>query len=102
VTLQWASVGALRPNEAYQVNVEDTTAGTGVKLVEYVVDTTYNVPSDFRPSANEPHALRWWVMVVRQTGTDSSGNAIWEPAGSASKQLVFIWWGATAQNTPNP
>lgn len=102
VTLQWASVGALRPNEAYQINVEDSTEGTGRKLVDYVVDTTYNVPSSFRPASNEPHALRWWVITVRQTGTDASGKAIWEPAGSASKQLVFIWWGAAVNPTPNP
>ncbi len=102
VTLQWASVGALRPNEAYQINVEDSTEGTGRKLVDYVVDTTYNVPSSFRPASNEPHALRWWVITVRQIDTDSSGKPIWEPAGSASKQLVFIWWGAVVNPTPNP
>jgi LysM repeat protein len=102
VTLQWASVGALRPNEAYQINVEDSTEGAGRKLVDYVVDTTYNVPSTFRPATNEPHALRWWVITVRQTGTDSSGKPIWEPAGSASKQLVFIWWGAAVNPTSNP
>jgi LysM repeat protein len=102
VTLQWASVGALRPNEAYQINVEDSTDGTGRKLVEYVVDTTFNVPATFRPATNEPHAMRWWVIVVRQTGTDSSSNPIWEVAGSASKQLVFIWWGTAVNPTPNP
>jgi LysM repeat protein len=102
VTLQWASVGALRPNEAYQINVEDSTDGTGRKLVEYVVDTTFNVPSSFRPASNEPHALRWWVIVVRQTGTDASSNPIWEVAGSASKELVFIWWGTAVVSTPQP
>ncbi|MBN2677054.1 MAG: LysM peptidoglycan-binding domain-containing protein [Anaerolineaceae bacterium] len=102
VTLQWASVGALRPNEAYQITVEDTTEGTGRKLVEYVVDTTFNVPATFRPSTNEPHAMRWWVVVVRQTGTDASSNPIWELAGSTSKQLVFIWWGTVVNPTPNP
>jgi LysM repeat protein len=102
VTLQWASVGALRPNEAYMITVEDTTGGSGRKLVEYVTDTTFNVPASFRPASNDPHALRWWIIVVRQTGTDSSSNPIWELAGSASKQLVFIWWGATAASTPQP
>jgi LysM repeat protein len=102
VTLQWASVGALRSNEAYMITVEDTTDGSGRKLVEYVVDTTFNVPATFRPASNDPHALRWWVVVVRQTGTDSSSNPIWELAGSASKQLVFIWWGSASAATPRP
>ena len=102
VTLQWASVGALRSNEAYMITVEDTTDGSGRKLVEYVVDTTFNVPATFRPASNDPHALRWWVVVVRQTGTDASSNPIWELAGSASKQLVFIWWGSPSGATPRP
>ncbi|MBN1669200.1 MAG: LysM peptidoglycan-binding domain-containing protein, partial [Anaerolineales bacterium] len=32
ITLQWASVGTLNDNEAYQVTVEDLTGGTGRRL----------------------------------------------------------------------
>ena len=44
ITLQWASVGTLRPNEAYAVNIQDVTAGTNLTLVEYVTDTKFIVP----------------------------------------------------------
>lgn len=94
ITLQWASVGTLRENEAYAVTVEDVTGGEGRKLVDYVTDTKFIVPADFRPADNQPHAMRWSIVPVRQTGTDSDGNAIWEPAGTPSTQRVFIWVGA--------
>jgi LysM repeat protein len=107
ITLQWASVGTLRENEAYAVTIEDVTGGESRKLVEYVTDTKFIVPEDFRPADTQPHAMRWVVVPVRQTGTDSDGNPIWEPAGSASAQRVFIWVGsggapAAPVATPTP
>jgi len=93
ITLQWASVGTLRGNEAYAVTIEDVTGGEGRKMVDYVTDTKYIVPADFRPADNQPHAMRWAIIPVRQTGTDNEGNPIWEPAGNPSAQRVFIWVG---------
>jgi hypothetical protein len=49
-----------------------------------------------------PHIIRWWVLTVRQTGTDEDGNPIWEPAGAASAQRDFIWTGAGSAATPTP
>jgi LysM repeat protein len=102
VALQWASVGSLRDNEAYAVSILDVTGGEERKMVEYVTDTKLNVPSSFRPNDNMPHIIRWWVLTVRQTGTDESGNPIWEPAGAASAQRDFIWTGAGLAATPTP
>jgi LysM repeat protein len=105
ITLQWASVGTLRENEAYAVTVEDVTSGDGRKLIEYVTDTKFIVPEDFNPTDNIPHAMRWWVIPVRKTGTDSDGNPIWEPAGNPSIQRVFVWVGAAGNPpvaTPTP
>lgn len=102
VALQWASVGSLRDNEAYAVSILDVTGGEERKMVEYVTDTKLNVPSSFRPNDNMPHIIRWWVLTVRQTGTDESGNPIWEPAGAASAQRDFIWTGAGSAATPTP
>jgi LysM repeat protein len=102
VTLQWASVGALRENEAYMVTVMDVTAGTGRKLVQYALDTKFIVPVAFRPLDNQPHAMRWWVVVVRQTGTDDQGNPIWINAGTASDRREFTWTGIAPAATPTP
>lgn len=106
ITLQWASVGALRQNEAYAVTIEDVTEGDARKLVEYVTDTKFIVPESFRPTSNTAHVFRWSVIPVRQTGTDkSTGNPVWEPGGAASIQRVFSWVGTGAPaptNTPQP
>lgn len=102
VTLQWASVGSLRDNEAYQIIVEDITAGQGRRIVDYVTDTKYIVPTSFRPKDSVAHVLRWWVTPVRQTGTDSQGSPVWDPAGATSDKRDFTWVGIAIQATPTP
>ena len=104
VTLQWASIGTLRNNEAYQVIVEDITAGQGSRIVDHVTDTKYIVPATFRPKANIAHVMRWWVAPVRQNGSDAQGQAIWDSAGAASDKRDFTWVGAAvvASATPTP
>jgi LysM repeat protein len=102
VTLQWASLGVLRDGEAYQIIIEDVTADQGRRIVEYVTDTSFVVPTDFRPNDSVAHVMRWWVIPVRQTGTDEQGDPIWTPAGAASEKRVFTWIGVVAQSTPAP
>lgn len=102
ITLQWASVGVLRENEAYAVTIVDVTTGEGQKRVEYVTDTKFIVPLSFRPTDNQPHVIRWWVLTVRQVGTDENGNPVWEPAGAASVQRDFVWVGISTATTPTP
>jgi hypothetical protein len=102
ITLQWAAVGTLNANEAYAVTIEDITDGTGRKIVGYVKETKYIVPASFRSTESTPHIYRWWVMTVRQIGTDESGNPIWDTAGSGSIQRAFTWIGETLAATPTP
>jgi LysM repeat protein len=101
ITLQWASIGTLRENEAYQVIVEDVTDGTR-RIVQYVTDTKFIVPSSFRPRDNSPHVIRWSVTTVRQSGTDEQGQPVWVPAGAQSDKRVFSWQGVAPQETPEP
>jgi LysM repeat protein len=100
VTLQWASIGTLRENEAYLVTIEDVTAATGRKTVAYVNDTKYIVPVAFRPQDNGSHIMRWSVTTVRQTGTDDEGKPIWSSAGTSSVQRDFTWTGSGQAPTP--
>jgi LysM repeat protein len=102
ITLQWASVGALRENEAYAVTVEDITEGEGRKVVAYVNDTKYIVPDEFLLNLPTPHVIRWWVVAVRQVGTDDDGNPIWDPAGAVSTARVFTWTSTGVAVTPTP
>jgi LysM repeat protein len=102
ITLQWASVGTLRSNEVYEVVIEDVTDPNGKKLVDYVTDTKYIVPTSFRPTDNLPHIMRWWVLTVRQTDTDSSGKPVYATSGASSDQRVFSWSGTATGPTPTP
>jgi LysM repeat protein len=104
-TLQWASVGTLRTNEAYAVTIEDVTAGSG-KTVQYVADTKLIVPVALRSADPVPHVYRWSVIPVRQVGSDKEGNPLYDPAGAASAPRVFAWvggpGGGAPQVTPTP
>ena len=103
ITLQWAAVGPLRPDEAYQVNIEDITEGSGtVRLVAQVTDTKYIVPVTFRPNDPQPHILRWYVVTVRQAGTSTEGETRYEMAGVASVKRDFTWSGSAPAVTPTP
>ncbi|MEW6086379.1 MAG: LysM peptidoglycan-binding domain-containing protein [Chloroflexota bacterium] len=101
VTLQWASVGTLRDNEAYQVIVEDVTTGE-LRITDYVTDTKYIVPTTFRPNDNLAHLIQWWVATVRQNGVDEQGQPVWISAGAVSEKRGFTWVGVAVQGTPNP
>jgi LysM repeat protein/ribosomal protein L40E len=105
VTLQWASIGTLRENEAYQVVVVDVTSGQGRRITEYVTDTKFIVPTSFRPNDNLPHVIRWWVTTVRQNGVDEQGDPAYESAGSISEKRDFSWVGVAVEGggaTPTP
>jgi LysM repeat protein len=103
VTLQWAAVGELRDNESYRVTVEDVTEGSGTRrIVDYVKDTKYIVPSSLRPAEATPHIMRWWVQVVRQTGITVEGEPRYEPGGTASDRRNFVWSGAAPDATATP
>ncbi len=101
VTLQWASIGTLRDNEAYQVIIEDVTTGQGRKLTEYVTDTKFIVPTSFRPNDNLAHVIRWSITTVRQNGVDDQGQPIYVSAGAVSDKRVFSWVGVVV-STPKP
>ena len=105
VTLQWASIGTLREDEAYQVNIEDVTSmisGQARRITDYVTDTKYIVPTSFRPDDNLSHGIRWWVTTVRKNGVDEQGQPIYESAGAESDKRVFIWTGVAVAGTPTP
>jgi len=97
ITLQWAGVGTLLDNEAYEVNIEDITGNTGRKLVDYVTRSKYIVPMSFRPSDPSPHVIKWYVQPVRQSGSQADGTPIYTSAGARSEARTFIWSGVAVQ-----
>ncbi len=103
ITLQWASVGALRDNESYQVVIQDVTSGEGKKSTHYTTSTNLTVPAGLKPADNTPHVFRWTIQTVRQSGTTKDGAPIWQSAGAISESRVFSWWSNSAPpNLPTP
>ncbi len=102
ITLQWASVGTLREKEAYAVTLQDITTDEGQKLVQYVTDTKLIVPESFLPNDSIPHVIRWFVVAVRQIGTDEEGKPQWDTAGTPSNPRVFSWLNTMPVITPTP
>jgi len=102
ITLQWSSVGTLRSNELYAVTIEDLTAANGQKFTDYVTDTKYIVPANLRPAGAVPHAFRWTILPVRQTGSTKDGQPIYETGGTLSAPRIFIWMGGGPAITPTP
>src|SRR6185369_5795349 len=101
IALQWASIGTLRDSEAYMVTIEDVTDGQGRRLVDYVTDTKFIIPTSFRPKDSVSHIFRWWVTTASQLGgADDQGQPIWVSAGSQSLQRVFNWQGVAPEATP--
>ncbi len=100
VTLQWASVGELRPGEFYYVTVEDVTCNCAHVQSWPTTETKLIIPADFRPTDAEPHIFRWNVGTVRQRGGADGGQPAYDPAGATSSNRDFIWPGAGA--TPAP
>jgi LysM repeat protein len=102
ITLQWSSVGTLREGERYAVTIVDVTSGETKKTTQYVTDTKFIVPASLRPIDNSIHVFRWWVVPVRQTGSTSDGQAIYEVYGTTSDYRVFGWSGTGGASTPTP
>jgi len=102
VTLQWSSIGTLRENEAYKVEVVDVTSGQAQRIVDYVTDTKFIVPTSFRPDDNLPHVIRWWVTTARQNGVDEQGQPVYESAGAISEKRDFSWVGVAVEETSSP
>jgi LysM repeat protein len=101
ISLQWASVGALRENEAYIIIIVDATGGEERRLVDYVTDTKFIVPTTFLSGSSSPTLFYWQVGTVRQIVTNEEGLPEYEDAGALSDRRGFIWFVAAAA-TPSP
>ncbi len=61
-SLQWLTVGILRANESYLVELQDTTSGT--QHLDVTRNTSYALPSSLIPADGQPHIMRWRISVA--------------------------------------
>ena len=108
LTLQWVAVKDLAPDEWYMVEMTDLDVLDALPKRGFTRDTSFQVPSDWRPVQPETHRQRWRVSIVKVTGERTDGAFIYTFGGRASPDNYFYWLGApptptpTATATPSP
>ncbi len=60
--LQWISVGVLKDQEVYLVEIQDETAGT--QHIDIAHSTSYQLPDDLIPGDGQTHTIQWRVSVA--------------------------------------
>jgi len=84
VTLQWVSVGVLRPQEQYLIQVVDNTSGT--TWTGITKQTTLRLPEELVPNDGQPHLITWTVSVA-QVNNDNSYSIV----GVTGEARSFTW-----------
>ncbi|RMG84474.1 MAG: LysM domain-containing protein [Chloroflexi bacterium] len=84
ITLYWVSVGILKTDEVYLVEVFDTTNGQVYRQITR--DTSLELPDSLVPQDGQTHAIQWQVSVARQTGNGVYGVI------SATPQVYSFQW----------
>ena len=84
VTLEWLSVGILRPNERYLITIEDRTAGTTNSYV--TSNTRYTLPDSLIPSDGQNHSMAWRITVATENPDGS-----YTPVGGLGEWNTFQW-----------
>jgi LysM repeat protein len=99
LTLEWLSVGELRANEFYVIQIQPSgaitvpifeTKSTSIRLTDAMLDT-------------EPErAFTWWVQVRQKLDTSLNGVPVYNDLGPASSVRRFVWQRRLVTPTPAP
>lgn len=84
LTLQWTSIGILRPDEVYLVNIVDRTDED--QQVFATDATAYTLPTQLIPTDGVDHAMEWRVTVGRD-----NGDGTFTPIGGTGDLHTFTW-----------
>ncbi len=97
VTLQWLTVGLLKPDEWYVVQVQP---GQAITVPIYETKATSLKLTQDLLGANTEDTIDWFVQVRRRTGNDANGNPVYVDVSPASEVRRFTW--RKPVNTPAP
>ncbi len=100
--LQWVAVKDLALDEWYMVELTDLSAVGSHPIRGFTRQTSFQVPSTWRPPVPENHLFRWRVSIVQVTGERQDGSFIYTFGGSNSEDAYFTWLGAVPSPTPTP
>lgn len=99
VTLQWLTVGLLKPDEWYVVQVQPSKAIT-VPIYETKA-TSLRLTQDVLGGSTED-TVTWFVQVRRRAGNDALGNPIYVDVSPGSEVRRFTWSKPASTPTPTP
>ncbi|MCP4359014.1 MAG: LysM peptidoglycan-binding domain-containing protein [Chloroflexi bacterium] len=100
LTLQWTAVKNLTASEKYMVELTDESELDNLSQRGFTRDSSFKVPSNWRPVVPEDHRLCWRVSIVNVTGTRVDGLPIYTFGGRSSAPDCFTWLGAFPTPTP--
>jgi hypothetical protein len=62
LTLSWVSIGVLREDEYYFVEILDNTLG--ISFADVTLGTSLRLPETLIPTDGQPHTFQWRVSVA--------------------------------------
>lgn len=102
IVLQWLAVQNLNADEQYMVELVDENDIDGAILRAFTTNTTFQLPTHWRPIVDEMHQFRWQVSIVKVTDVRSDGVPIYTLGGKSSAPSIFTWQGIVPSPTPSP
>jgi LysM repeat protein len=102
LTLQWVAIKDLAPDEWYMVEMMDAGEVGMHPHRGFTRQTSFAVPSSWRPPEDAVHDLDWRVSVVRVTGQRADGSLIYTFGGRGGDIARLSWLGAVPTPTPTP
>jgi LysM repeat protein len=89
IMLTWASVGILREDQVYLIEVE--TPAQITPITYSTQGTSWRLPGELRPTGRR-RGITWRVTVVRRPNPGSTEPLEWEPISLPSDTRHFVWW----------
>jgi LysM repeat protein len=99
VTLQWLTVGLLKPDEWYVVQVQP---GEAITVPIYETKATSLKLTQDLLGGNTEDTVTWFVQVKRRAGTDALGNPVYVDVSPGSEVRRFAWRKPISTATPTP
>ena len=100
--LQWLAVQNLNADEQYMVEVRNETNLESIIFRAFTKNTSFHLPSDWRPTQEETFVFSWRVAIVNVSDYRSDGRPIYSVSGQFSEFSMFNWLGAVPTSTPIP
>ncbi len=102
LTLQWVAIKDLEPDEWYMVTMTDVSEVGLHPQRGFTRQTSFQVPSTWRPPVDAVRDMEWNVTIVRVTGQRADGSLIYTFGGRSGDTALLSWLGAVPTPTPTP